>query len=78
MRCGVRVWVRAVVPFWAGEIRIAGVVSVVEARDAVAIVAIGSRVAIITGCRSARGSIAVAVGIVWSRCWITGLLRLAE
>jgi hypothetical protein len=78
LRCKVRVWVRVGVPFWVGEIRSVGVAIVVEVGSAAVIVAIGSRAAVTTGCRSLWSGIVVAVGIVWSRCWITGLLRLAE
>jgi hypothetical protein len=75
LRCGVTVWVRVGVPFGMGDIRIASAVIVVEARGMVVIVAVGSRVAVITGCRSLWSNIVVAICIVWSRCRITGLLR---
>jgi hypothetical protein len=77
LRCGVIVWVRIGVPLWRGDIRIVGFVIVLGVGRIVAIVATGSRVAVITSCRSLRCDIIVAVGVVWRRCWITRLLRSA-
>ena len=77
LRCGVTVWVRIGVPLWRGDIRIVGFVIVLRVGRIVAIVATGGGVAVITGCRSLRCDIIVAVGVVWSRYWITRLLRSA-
>lgn len=78
LRCGVTAWVRAGVPLRMGKIRIVSAVIGVEAEGTVVIVGVGRRVAAITGCRSVWSCIVVAIGVVWSRCRITGLPRSAN
>jgi hypothetical protein len=64
LRCRITVWVRVGVPFWVGVILIVGGVIEIGAGGIVVIIAVGSRVAVITGCRSLWSGIVVAVGIV--------------
>ena len=82
MGCRIRVWVRVGVPFWKGEIRVGyvgiGIVVVVVVGCIIAIVAVGSRVAVITGCRSLWSSKVVAIGKVRSRSRITRLLAVSR